>query len=149
MHFLAQLPPDAWIIAMILIGAVVLGAVMALATAQVRGGWSSFAKHYRAKRRPDGGVHNVISCWILKLHSTGGGLQVIFSDEGIYLYKTFPFRIGSPPLLVPWKSVKSVQKGQGLFGEYYIVEVEDAAGSFLLNLPKTIENDLSKYYQLS
>lgn len=149
MYMLAQLPADAWVIAIILIGAVVLGAVMALVTGQARGGWGSFAKRHRAKRRPPGDVHDVISCWILKLHSSGGGLQVIFSDEGIYLYKTFPFRIGSPPLLVPWKSVKSVQKGQGLFGEYYILEIEDAAGSFLLNLPKTIENDLSKYYQLS
>lgn len=149
MYLLAQLPLDTWIIAVVLIGAVVLGAVMAIVMPQARGGWNSFAKRYRAKHRPPGGGHDVISGWILKFHSSGNGLQVIFSDDGIYLYKKFPFRIGSPPLLVPWKSVKSVQKGQGLFGEYYIVEIEDPAGSFLLNLPKTIENDLSKYYQLS
>lgn len=145
----AQLPQNFWIIMAAVFGAVYLGLLLAFATTQVRGGWRSFAKRFRARNRPPGDAHDVISCWIVKLHDNGGGVRVILSDEGIYLYKTFPFRLGCPPILLPWKNVRSIQKGIGFFGDYYIVEIEDAAGTIRLNLPKNVANDLSKYYQLT
>lgn len=149
MDMFAELSPNFWIIVVIFFGAVYTGLIMAFATSQVRGGWRPFAKRFRAAKRPAGEAHDVISCWILKLHDNSSGLRVILSDEGIYLYKTFPFRVACPPLLVPWKNVKSVQKGTGFFGEYYILDIEDTAGTVRLNLPKLVSSDLSKYYQLT
>jgi len=60
---------------------------------------------------------------------------------------TFFSRLANPPFLLPWESVNHVKKGYGFLGEYFIMEIKDAAGTFSLDLPKKIEYDLSRYYK--
>jgi hypothetical protein len=147
MHTLAQLPSDFWVIVVILFGAAYLWVLVALAGSQVAGGWSSFAKRYPAQTRPAGSAYSVSSCRFCNVYSSGRGIRVIFTDPGIYFYMTFFSRLAHPPFLLPWESVKHVEKGYGFLGEYYIMEIKDAAGTFSLDLPKTIEHDLSRYYK--
>ena len=147
MQILAQLSPDFWVIVVIIFGAACLWVLVALAGAQVKGGWGSFAKRYPAQTRPAGSAYSVSSCRFCNVYSRGRDIRVIFTDTGIYLYVMFFFRLAHPPFLLPWESVKRVKKGYGFLGEYYIMEIKDAAGTFSLDLPKKIEYDFSRYYK--
>jgi hypothetical protein len=148
MHILAQLPPDFWTIVVVIFGGVFLFVVVSLADAQATGGWGSFAKRYPALTRPAGNVYSVSSWRIRNVYDPGRCLRIIIADTGIYFYMTFFRRLAHPPFLLPWESVKRVEKGHGFLGEYYIVEVKDAAGAFSLNLPRKVERDLSRYYKM-
>jgi hypothetical protein len=148
MHIFAQLPQDFWVIVVIIFGGVFMFVLVSYADAQASGGWNSFVKRYSAKTRPLGNAYSVSSWTYCNVHCWNPrGLRVIFTDTGIYFYKTFPSRLAHPPFLLPWKSVRCVNKGNGFFGEYYIVEVKDAAGTFSLDLHRRVENDLSRYYK--
>jgi hypothetical protein len=149
MHILAQLPSNVWVIVVTVFGVAYLWALVTLADAQVKGGWGSFAKHYPAQTRPIGSAYRVSSCRFCNVYSRGRGIRVIFTDTGIYFYMTFFYRLAHPSFLLPWESVKRIEKGYGFLGEYYIMEIKDAAGAFRLDLPKTIEYDLSRYYKLA
>ncbi|MGA2788598.1 MAG: hypothetical protein ABSF60_13835 [Verrucomicrobiota bacterium] len=147
MHTLAQLPSDFWVIAVIIFGAVYVWVLVALMSSQVAGGWSSFAKRYPAQARPAGSAYSVSSCRFCNVYSSGRGIRVIFTDTGVYFCMTFFSRLANPPFLLPWESVNHVKKGYGFLGEYFIMEIKDAAGTFSLDLPKKIEYDLSRYYK--
>jgi hypothetical protein len=149
MHILAQLTSDFWVIVVIIFGAVYLWVLVTLAGAQVKGGWGSFAKRYPAQTRPAGSAYSVSSCRFCDVYSRGRNIRVIFTDTGIYFYVTFFSRLAHPPFLLPWENVKRVEKGYGFLGEYYIMEIKDAAGAFRLEMPKTIEYDLSRYYKVA
>jgi hypothetical protein len=145
MHTLALLPPEFLGIVAIIFGSVFIFVLISLADAQAKGGWSSFAKRYPAQTRPDGSAYSVSMWTYCNVHGNARGLRVIFTDTGIYFYKTFPSRLAHPPFLLPWESVKRVEKGYGFFGEYYILEIENAAGKLQLDLSKKIEYELARY----
>jgi hypothetical protein len=147
MHILAQLPPDFWVIVAIIFGGVFLSVIFSFAETQATGGWGSFAKRYPAKIRPAGNAYRVSYWRICNVNDAGRCLRVIFTDSGIYFYMTFFRRLAHPPFLLPWESVRHIKKGHGLLGEYYILEVKDAAGAFSLDLPKKVEHDLSRHYK--
>jgi hypothetical protein len=147
MHILAQLPSDFWVIVVIIFGIVFLSVLFSFAETQATGGWGSFAKRYPAQTRPAGNAYSVSSWRICNVYDPGRCLRVIFTDAGIYFYMTFFRRLAHPPFLLPWESVKRVEKGHGFLGEHYIVEVKDTAGAFILNLPRNVEHDLYRFYK--
>ncbi|SRR5260221_14126278 len=147
MQILAHLPPGFWTIVVIVLGAVYVLVLVALMDSTVTGGWGSFAKRYPAQARPEGNAYSVLSCRFYNVYNRGIGIRVIFTETGIFFYMTFLSRLAHPPFLLPWESVKRVEKGHGVFGEYYIMEIKDAAGTFRLDLNRNVEHDLSRYYK--
>jgi hypothetical protein len=74
-------------------------------------------------------------------------VRVVFTDAGVYFYAMFLFRAFHPPFLVPWQSVKRVEKKEGFFGHRYRLDIEDAAGEIHVRLPGKAGHDLFKYYK--
>ena len=58
----------------------------------------------------------------------------------------FLFRAFHPPFLVPWASVRRVEKLEGFFCQRYRLDIEDAAGKIHVLLPKKVENVLFKHH---
>ena len=111
-----------------------------------RMGWHSFATRYPARIRPGGTVYNSPASWFgIIFASYRNVIRVIFTDTGVYFYAMFLFRAFHPPFLVPWHSVKCVEKKKGLFGPRYRLDIKDAAGEIHVLLPEKVEHDLSRY----
>ncbi len=148
MHILAQLPNDFWPCVVIALGGVFVYVFVGFMVSTIPGGWGSFAKRYPAKTRSAGNSYTVLGCWFGGYSGDRGGkgVRVIFTDTGIYFYRTFFCRAGCSPFLLPWESVKRIEKGQRTYGNFYLMEIEDAVGNLRLDLPEKIEQGLSKYY---
>jgi hypothetical protein len=110
-------------------------------------GWRSFSSRYPAHIRPSGIAYNSPSSWFGILGHYHNVVRVVFTDAGVYCYVLFLFRAFHPPFLVPWESVRRVEKKDGFFGSYYWVEIENDAGRVRLRLPAKIEDDLSRYHK--
>jgi hypothetical protein len=122
-----------------------------------RSGWERFARKYRsnAKKKlklgPVEKVHDVPKMGF----RIGRGwyrymVRVILTEEGIYFRAILPFRLFHSPFLLPWSSVRSVEKRRGYFVEdRYLVEVVDAedTGSIELYLPAEAGEELQKYWR--
>jgi hypothetical protein len=145
LHILAQLPPDFWLIVVIIFGGVFIFVLISLADAQAKGGWSSFAKRHPAQTRPAGRAYSVSSWTYCNVHGNARGLRIIFIDTGIYFYMQLDRRLAHPPFLLPWESVKHVKKEHRFLGDYYVLEIKDAAGGLRLDLSKEVEHDLARY----
>jgi hypothetical protein len=111
--------------------------IVNLMVATIPDDWNLFAKHYPPPTRPIGNAYS-------NLHFRSRGQRVIFSDDGLYFYKTFLARPGHPPFLLPWASVKSIHKCRGLFRNFYIFKIKDAVAKLQLELPEIVEQELSK-----
>jgi len=149
MQIIAQLPSDFWVTVVIIFGGVFMFVLISLADAQAKGGWSSFAKRYPARTRPAGSVYSVPSWKYCNVHWNARGLRIIFTDTGIYFFKIFPSSLAHPPFLLPWESVKRVGKEHGFFGDFLILEIEDAAGRLRLDLSEEIEHELARYHKVA
>jgi hypothetical protein len=111
-------------------------------------GWRAFSNRYPMQSRPAGRAYlspTIRFGNIFASYRNAAG--VIFTDAGVYFYVMFLFRAFHPPFLVPWESVRSVQKKEGFFGRRYRLEIKDAAGEIHVLLPKRIEEDLTRYYK--
>jgi hypothetical protein len=145
MHTLALISSDFWLGFGLVFFFVFIFVLISFGEAQATGGWGSFVKRYPAKTRPAGEAYRVLSWQICNVYDPGRCLRVIFTDTGIYFYMTFFRRLAHPPFLLPWESVKRIKKGHGFLGEHYILEVNDMAGAFNLDLPKAVEHHLSRH----
>jgi hypothetical protein len=106
-------------------------------------GWASFAQSYPARIRPRGIAYRSPSSWFgCFLARYGNVVHVIFSDRGIYFYASFLFRAFHPPFLVPWDSVKHIEKKRVLFWVRYRIDIKDSAGEIHVILPVSVENAL-------
>jgi len=144
-------PSDIWISLFFLLCGFGLYALIALMSSTIPGGWGSFAKSFPAKDRLDGVAYSALCCWWWDrsfskyFHNRSWGLRIIFTDAGIYFYKTFISRIGAPPFLLPWDSVKRIQVRDVLRGNVMVLEVENSTGKFKVELPEKIEQELSRF----
>lgn len=153
MQMFAVLPSSSDLCAFVVMifGSLSLFAFISLMAGTIPGGWGDFAKHYRAEIRPSGNAYSALGCWWWDrsfsryIYGRSRGLRVILTDAGIYFYRLSLSRVGHPPFLLPWASVKHIWNGYGILGKYYILEIEDAAGKFRLKLPRKIEYELAKY----
>ncbi|RBP39628.1 hypothetical protein DES53_10955 [Roseimicrobium gellanilyticum] len=74
-------------------------------------------------------------------------VRVILTEEGVYFCVWFPFRLCHPPFLLPWESVRRVEKKDSfLLGQSIHVDVMDPVGTMHLWLRKSVEQDLLKYF---
>jgi hypothetical protein len=145
-------PSDIWTCLFCLLCGVSLYVLVALMASTIPGGWGSFAKTFPAKNRPDGVTYSALGCWWWDrsfsryLYNRGRGIRIIFADAGIYFDHIFISRVGAPPFLLPWDSVKRIHKGHdALRGHFLVLEVENSTGKFKLELPERIEQELSRF----
>ena len=110
-------------------------------------GWRSFSNHYPAQIRPPGIAYNSPSASFGFLGQYSNVVRVVITDAGVYFYALFLFRAFHPPFLVPWDSVRSIEKIDGFFGSYYWLEIKNDAGKVRLRLPERIQDELSKYHK--
>jgi len=106
-------------------------------------GWASFAQRYPTRGRPMGIAYRSSSTWFGGLFARYGNVvHVIFTDAGIYFFTSFLFRAFHSPFLVPWESIKRIEKKTGLFWSSYRIDIEDAVGRIRVTLPTSVENAL-------
>src|SRR6266404_3585283 len=111
-----------------------------------RMGWNAFAERYPAETRPTGTAYSSPSTWFgIFLARYGNVVRVVFTDAGVYFYALFLFRAFHRPFLVPWESVKRVERKKIFLWSRYRLDIEDAAGEIHVILPLSIEHDLLKH----
>jgi hypothetical protein len=110
-------------------------------------GWRSFSSKYPIRSRPPGRVYRSPVTTFGFFSSCGNVIRVIFTDAGIYFYVSFPFRAFHAPFLLPWASVRRVEKKEGFFRRGYLLEIEDTAGKIRVRLPLKAADDLFRYDQ--
>jgi hypothetical protein len=104
-------------------------------------GWQWLSEKYSFKNKFEGKKHGGISGMLC-----GVGFHGILSagadKNGLYLSVLFPFRIGHPPLFIPWEEI-TCGKQKILFFKYAVLEFEKAPG-VLLMIPEKIVWTLSE-----
>lgn len=109
------------LIPLILVGFVLIwsGVVYLLAWLS---GWRRLAHRYRTDRKPSG---QPMSPWVAMLGpvSYRGALTIQTASEGLYLSMIVFFRIGHPPLLIPWSAIKRQGIDQGLLIKWLALEL--------------------------
>lgn len=101
------------------------------------GGWRRLAESFPAKGRPSGkrffmqagkvGQVNYGSC--LTIHS---------SADGLHLSVWLPFRLGHPPLFIPWSAIRNPTTQRFLWMESVEFDVLDSSEVVTLRLSKKI-----------
>jgi hypothetical protein len=108
----------------LLFGALWLGAVAALAWAS---GWRALAERFRSARPVDGERFRFVTGWIGGPKrfpvQYRGALFITISGEGFLLSMFFPFRLGAPPLFIPWTEVESVTVEAAWFVDRAVVRL--------------------------
>ncbi len=71
------------------------------------GGWRQLAKRYRCSAAIFGTVWRFQSATVHNFADSnyGGCVKVTANEEGIGLSVFFPFRVGHPPLFIPWSEI--------------------------------------------
>ncbi len=104
-----------WIVPLVVLGFVAFWSFVVWLIAAF-GGWSRLAKHYRdfdnyygRKLRGKSGRLNA---------SSYSGILIFGADfTGMYLAVNFMFRIGHPPLFIPWNDIQ-IEEQQRIFMKY-------------------------------
>jgi len=80
------------------------------------GGWARLAETFSAREAPAGrcfSMQDGMVGWV----SYNACLSVSVSAEGLHLSVMFPFRVGHPPLFIPWTAVRSPRIRRFLWAE--------------------------------
>ncbi len=118
-----EIPPEylPYYIPLWFVGFVTLWCVMALVFAHV-GGWARLAKRYRAQQRPAGKTFRFQSGKFGGVNYSGV-FTVVVAREGMYLSVMPFFRLGHPPILLPWEAMENFEKKRTLFWTLGYVEI--------------------------
>jgi hypothetical protein len=73
-------------------------------------GWARLARHYRTGTPRDGVRFRFQSAGMRFGTNYGGCLTVGVNRMGLYLAVWFLFRIGHPPLLIPWRDITMTER---------------------------------------
>ena len=87
-------------------------------------GWQRLARHYRTPTPPKG---QPVSQMLAMLGSARhrGTLTLQAAPEGLYLTVMVLFRLGHPPLLIPWSAVKRRGTSAGDLSNWLTLELGD------------------------
>jgi hypothetical protein len=70
-------------------------------------GWSRLAEVYRARYMPESKLMRLVQVYWGTVMVAGNIYTVGADNDGLYLAVLFPFRVGHPPLLIPWQDIKA------------------------------------------
>ena len=76
----------------------------------------------------------------------GSCLAIGMVPEGLFLKLMWPFSIGNPPLLIPWKEIRKITVKRFLLGGYDLLELGDPKITTLA-LPKKHLEQACRYIQ--
>lgn len=99
------------------------------------GGWSRLAEYYQSQVPFTGKKWYFQSCQ-LGLTNYNGALTVGSNYYGLYLAVLLPFRVGHPPLLIPWSDITTAEY-KGLMFRYLDFTVARVP-SLRLRLPRKL-----------
>ena len=102
-----------FLLPILLFGFVGLWILVCLPLAQL-GGWSRLTLHYRAQTDFSGRKWEFQS-GRLRWARYRGCLTIGASDRGLYLAVFSVFRVGHPPLFIPWSEITTSEHKGGLF----------------------------------
>ena len=82
-----------------------------IASLAAMGGWMTLAGNFRLNGAFIGRRWYLRSAQFRYIVSYGSVLTVGANDQGLYLAVLLPFRLGHPPLLIPWRFVRKARRG--------------------------------------
>jgi hypothetical protein len=86
-------------------------------------GWHRLSKRFRAESEPYGEIRSAgpFFYYVQMRYRVNYGslIRIIAANDALYLSALFPFRIGHPPLCIPWKEVQL--RGIRSFRRRYVV----------------------------
>jgi hypothetical protein len=86
------------------------------------GGWRRLAESFPVRGQPSGRRFNMQGARVGQVHY-GGCLTIYSSPDGIYLSVWPPFRLGHPPLFIPWNAVHHAMTRRFLWFESVVFDV--------------------------
>jgi len=92
------------------------------------GGWATLSDRFRATEPPTGDRFHFVSgsMGAFLPVNYGSCLTVTVNERGFHLAILLPFRLGSPPLFIPWSEVASIDEKRFLFTRFASIRVRDA-----------------------
>jgi hypothetical protein len=73
-------------------------------------GWHLLSKRFRAEAEPYGEIRSAgpFFYYVQMRYRVNYGslIRIIAANDAIYLSALFPFRVGHPPLCIPWKEIQ-------------------------------------------
>lgn len=136
------------LIPLILIGFVLIwgGVVYLLAWLS---GWRRLVHRYHTDRKPSGPPMSPFVAMMGPV-SYRGVLTIQTAPEGLYLSVMIFFRIGHPPLLIPWSAIKRQGVDQGLLIKWLALELgEPTLATLRLPAAMVDEGVLARYGVMS
>ena len=70
-------------------------------------GWSRLAEKYRATSKSESKLMRAVQVYWGSILLAGNIYTLGSSSKGMFLGVLFPFRLGHPPLLIPWHEIKA------------------------------------------
>jgi hypothetical protein len=86
-------------------------------------GWHALARHYRAESRFNG-KHYRFSSVKMGSGNYSGCVTLGANSYGLFLAVMFLFRVGHPPLFIPWADLTPRIKKLWIFGEWLEFDVK-------------------------
>ena len=87
-------------------------------------GWDKLARKYGYHQKFQGKIFRMTTAYIGALRYRNC-ISVGVSPQGLYLSPFVLFRLGHPPIFVPWGEVSHFEEKQGVFGigKYYALDI--------------------------
>ena len=86
------------------------------------GGWSQLAPSFRTEKLNGGPIRSFQSL-IIGGGQYNGALSIGVWDEGLYLRPLLIFRVGHPPLLIPWSAFGPLREEKFWMSRVWVCEV--------------------------
>jgi hypothetical protein len=99
-------------------------------------GWLRVARSFRANGPPQGSRFLLQSGWVAGM-GYRSCLTIHSSAEGLYLSVLLPFRLGCPPLFIPWVAIHNAKVRRFLWAETVEADIGSPAIA-TLKLPKQV-----------
>jgi hypothetical protein len=92
------------------------------------GAWYPLAQHYTTSREPAGDAFRWSSVRFGLFSNYSNSVNITVSFEGIYLRPIYFFRMGHPPLLIPWEAVAAIEQMAGGIVPTTRIEIQPLVG---------------------
>lgn len=103
------------------------------------GGWRRLAESFPARGQPSG-KRFFMQGGKVGLVTYSACLTIYSSSEGLYLSVWLPFRLGHPPLFIPWNAARNVATRRFLWAESVVFDVGSPGIATLQLSRKVFEN---------
>jgi len=112
-----------------------------------RFGWSKLAAHFRTDITPEGQHFSMVSGRLAHANYSNV-LTVCITPQGLYLSVMLLFRVGHPPLLIPWDAIQDVQPKDMLWRSMHQLIIGNPRITTVLlpeNILREAEQDLATW----